>query len=315
MKTPPSPHFTPLNLTKSFNAMRHKLAAGLAVSAADGDWSIKLKGLQSCRGIPFIFGDQSGPDVLFLRPGGDPVTVLLPSKVTYVIFVQAVADRQPNIRGFGEIGPATLGIDGNDLGQLVSTYSLQYADGSEVDIPVSRRFGIQQRHISWAASPFAAVPARAPSVNATHAEDIAFERVSSLDYGIAEQRTSSGRLIDVENLWLYALPNPHPDRETASLRLRAENEESLIYAISTTALGEHPLRLQGRRKLRMSLPDGVNVNALGELDVDDRGDQIGIDLGTVISARAVLEYSRQNWLSDLPAWPSRRYRDDDLQSA
>ncbi|MER8716613.1 CehA/McbA family metallohydrolase [Mesorhizobium sp. M1295] len=300
MKTPPSPHFTPLDLKTSFNATRHRIGGGLAVLTGD-DWSVKLQGLQSCRGIPFLFGDQSERDVLLLRPGGDAVTVLLPSKVvTYLIFVQAVADRPQNIRGFGDIGPATLGIDGNDLGQLVSTYSLQYADGGEVHLPLLRRFGIQQRHISWGASPFAAVPARAPSVHATHSDDIALDRVPSFDFGSAEQRNSSGRLTDDENLWLYALPNPHPEREIASLRLRAENEESLIYAISTTELEEHPLRLQGRRKLRMGLPDGVNVNALGELDVDDRGDQIGIDLGTVISARAVLDYAGQNWLSDLP---------------
>ncbi|MER9064868.1 CehA/McbA family metallohydrolase [Mesorhizobium sp. M0698] len=49
----------------------------------------------------------------------------------------------------------------------------------------------------------------------------------------------------------------------------------------------------------MRLPAGVNLNALGELDTDDRGDQIGMDLGTVISARAVLEYSRSEWQSDI----------------
>ncbi len=49
----------------------------------------------------------------------------------------------------------------------------------------------------------------------------------------------------------------------------------------------------------MRLPLEVHLNTLGEFDTDDRGDQIGIDLGTVISARTVLEYSRCDWLSDL----------------
>ncbi|WP_034817634.1 CehA/McbA family metallohydrolase [Ensifer sp. BR816] len=302
MKTPASPHFKTLDLKSTYNAIRRDLAGGLAMKESDNDWSIKLQGFQTCRGMPFLFGEGSGPDVVRLKPGDAPVTIMLPLTVaTYIIFVQAVADRPAVDKyGFGQIGPATLGVDGNELGDLVSTYSLKYTDGSEIELPLLRRFGIQQRHISWAASPFAAVPARAPSVHATHAEDLALRRAPVLDYGIAEQRNSSGRLIDDENLWLYALPNPHPAREIASLRLRADNEESLIYAISFTTLEEHPLRLRERRKLRMRLPEGVMLNCLGELDVDDRGDQIGIDLGTVISARAVLEYSPHDWLSELP---------------
>ncbi|MET2831200.1 CehA/McbA family metallohydrolase [Mesorhizobium shangrilense] len=50
----------------------------------------------------------------------------------------------------------------------------------------------------------------------------------------------------------------------------------------------------------MRLPPGVSLNAIGELDTDDRGDQIGIDLGTVISARRVLDYKESDWLSHLP---------------
>ncbi|TIL49633.1 MAG: hypothetical protein E5Y73_31495 [Mesorhizobium sp.] len=41
------------------------------------------------------------------------------------------------------------------------------------------------------------------------------------------------------------------------------------------------------------------MNTLGELDTDHRGDQIGIDLGTVILARAVLEYSHDDWIGNL----------------
>ncbi|MGK9167619.1 CehA/McbA family metallohydrolase [Inquilinus limosus] len=126
-------------------------------------------------------------------------------------------------------------------------------------------------------------------------------RAPDRSYGYAECRTNSGRLYGnlAENLWLYALPNPDPSKIITSLQLRAEAETSTIYAVSTTKLVEHPLRLHSRRKLRLRLPRGVRLNALGELDTDDRADQIGIDLGAVISARAALEYSRSEWLSDL----------------
>lgn len=300
MKTPFSPHFTPVDLKRYFNARRRELDAELGKKTGDTDWSVKLQGPQTFRGIPFLFGDEVRPDVLALRPGDAPATIVLPPTLaTYVIFVQAVTDRPlATPHGFGHIGPAKDPGVGNELGELVSIYSLQYTDLSEIDVRVLRRFGIQQRHISWGASPFAAVPARGPSVYATHGEDFALGRAPSLNAFHAESRALSGRVIEDENLWLYALPNPHPHKEIAGLRLRAENEASLIYAVSTTELTEHPLRLQGRRKLRMHLPPGVYLNKLGELDTDDRGDQVGIDLGTVISARAVLEYSRSEWMSD-----------------
>lgn len=299
MKTPPSPHFIPVDLKGCFNARRRQMDAGLSQKAGDSDWSVRLKGPQTLRGIPFVFGDEGGSDVLALRPGEPPGNIVLPPTVaTYVIFVHAVADCPPKTpHGFGRIGPIRPN-EGSDLGELVSTYSLEYADGSEVEVPVLRRFGIQQRHV-YCFSPFEAVPARGPSVHATHGEDVALGRASALGFGFAEMRASSGRSLSDENLWLYALPNPQPDKEITVIRVRADNEMSLVYAVSTTKLAEHPLRPQARRKLRMRLPPGVNLNTLGELDTDDRGDQIGIDLGTVISARAVLEYSQSDWLSDL----------------
>ncbi|MCA1510414.1 CehA/McbA family metallohydrolase [Bradyrhizobium sp. NBAIM01] len=281
------------------------LAAELGKTCDNIDWSIDLQGLQTFRGMPFLFGDDAGPDVLVLRPGEAPTLVSLPPTIaTYILFIQVAADRPHTTpSNFGAIGP-TLILDcpneSNELGDLVSTYSLAYTDGSRIDMPILRRFAIQQIHVSWGAHPFAAVPARSPSVHATHLEDFVLGRAPILDFGGAETRTMSGRQYrGRENLWIYALPNPHPDKAIIGLKLHAKDELSLLYAVSTTTVQEHPLRLQGRRKLRMRLPSGVNLNGLGELDTDDRADQIGIDLGAVISARAVLEYSQSDWLSDL----------------
>ncbi|MHB9433772.1 MULTISPECIES: CehA/McbA family metallohydrolase [unclassified Mesorhizobium] len=245
--------------------------------------------------------------MLELQPGDAATSIeLVPTRATYLVFVQTAADLPAALpSGFGdnspEDNPSAKFIESNELGSLVSTYAIRYADGSEIDVPIFRRFAIQQSHICWGASPFAATPALGPHVHATHSEDFALGRAPRADFGTAEFRTESGRAYSYgENLWLYALPNPSPDKQVIGVRLRAEKEASFIYAVSTTEVFEHPLRLQTRRKLRMRLPTGVNLNALGELDTDDRGRQIGIDLGTVISARSVLEYSNSDWLSDLP---------------
>lgn len=138
MKPPPSPHFTPVDLKRYFNVRRRELDVEFSKKAGDNDWSDKLLGLQALRGIPFLFGDEVGPDALALSPGEASVNIeLLPMMATYVIFVQATIDRPPATpHGFDHVGPTTVPVEGIELGELVSTYSLQYADGSEVDLPV-----------------------------------------------------------------------------------------------------------------------------------------------------------------------------------
>ncbi|WP_128932030.1 hypothetical protein [Bradyrhizobium zhanjiangense] len=171
MKMPPSLHFTPVDLKRYFNVRRRDLDGGLGKKAGDSDWSVNLQGPQTLRGIPFLFGNEVRPDVLAQHPADSPAMIVLPPTLaTYVVFVHAVVDRpRTTPPGFGPIGPTwgDLASDGNELGELVSTCSLKDSDGSEVDVPLLRRFGIQQRHISLGASPFGAVPAQDPSAHAT----------------------------------------------------------------------------------------------------------------------------------------------------
>ena len=47
--------------------------------------------------------------------------------------------------------------------------------------------------------------------------------------------------------------------------------------------------------MRLALPDGATLNAIGELD------DVCVDLGTVISARAVLDYDDDRWLGVEPS--------------
>jgi hypothetical protein len=59
-----------------------------------------------------------------------------------------------------------------------------------------------------------------------------------------------------------------------------------------------------RRKVRLRLPDGVELNAAGKVD------EIGIDLGTVISTRPLLEYDAAHWVgSECVVEPSRSSRE------
>ena len=308
MRIPASSHFTPISLDAAFNADRATLDGGLgAGTSAVPDWSLhEGYGKQTLRGIPFQLGNAAQANVILLDPAQPGTEVRIdfePVLATYFVVLHAVEDVPRTLPDtFGQIGaiPGAGDNMGNALGSHVSDYVLRYADGVEVETSIRRRFEIQQRHITWGASPFAAQPARDVSVFNSGTEDYLLNQVAAQAYGRGETRHDAGRTIEIENLWLYALPNPHPDKPVSALVLRSRNERSLVYAVSATTLTDHPLRPGVRRKLRMTLPEGIILNAIGELDPESRSPEIAIDLGTVISARAELDYGHDRWRGESP---------------
>ena len=285
MQIPASAHFTPLNLATAYNIDRNALDDALRpppdVAARFGDTSFL--------GIPFHLGAAHQPNVILLEK--DPIVLDAGNlTATYLIFAHAVADRATVYQqGFAEGS-----IDGNELGDHVADYALEYANGERVALPILRRFAIQQSRILWGASAFAAMPHAKPGVFRNATEEIILQRLSTAQYGRSETRTASGREQVADKLWLYALPNPNPETPIARIVLNPGHERAVVYAISATQLADHPLRPGLRRKLHLKLPTGVQLNAIGELD------EIDIDLGTVISARAALNYDLDAWASTTP---------------
>ena len=287
---PASPYFRPLSLVTVFDRRRSDLPAALRPPTGDGAF-----GERTLRGIPFSFGPAGDMNVLVLD--SDTVRVNLPElTATYCIFVHAVADTPTDY--LSEF--ADSAVDGNTIGGLVSEYSFQYTDGSSAVLPIIRRFATQQSRIGVGASPFAAVPARDDQVVRSISEDLAVTGFSTHGYFDGLVRHESGRdaamrvAFPAEMLWIYALPNPHPDRLLAALELRPCDEISAVYAATLTTVSEHPLRAGTRRKVLLQLPTRGRLNAAGELD------DVAIDLGVVISARAARKYDIRQWLGSEP---------------
>ncbi len=234
VNVPPSPHFTPLDLSGAFNADRARLDGGLLPRTGAGvapDWSLsEAFGERIFHGIPFALGERDRPNVVLLNgdPAADSVRIdLEPTRASYLVFLHAVEDvQEPALDGFGAIGPTPpAGRNaGNTLGGHVADYVLVYEDGREAATPILRRFAIQQRHISWGASPFAAIPALGPAVFTTGSDDYQLDRRAASTWGRGETRHDSLRGVDLENLWLYALPNPEPDTPIRALVLRGGAE-------------------------------------------------------------------------------------------
>jgi len=289
MPAPPSDLFTPIPLDKAFNCDRATLDERLKLREDDAF------GDQSYRGIPFTFGKAGEANAILLD--SNEVSVATGGiQASYLVFAHIVEDRPlelpDDLAENDAIQPWEQAITANELGDLVAEYALHYDDGARSVVPVRRRFAIQQARVYWGASAFAAVPHTQDEVVRSNSENINLGRMPADTYGRGETRHGSGRDAAPEHIWLYALPNPEPDKAISEIRLVGKGERALIYGISATQVEAHPLRSYTRRKLPLALPEGVKFNAIGELDGVD------IDLGYVISARAQLEYDREVWFSE-----------------
>jgi hypothetical protein len=283
MNIPPSAHFTPVALDTYFNVDHAQLAGFFG----EGDHLDDFLGNQSVLGLPFKLGEANENNGILLD--GDAVEIDLGGvTATYVVVLHVVEDRVTNyLDGFADFSK-----DGNALGDHVSDYAIVYDDGEVHATPILRRFAIQQSHITWGASPFAAMPAAKPGVVLTATEEQSLGRLPGAAYGRGETRHNSGREGMRTKLWVYALPNPNPEKPMGKLILTPKEERSLVLGITHTQVAEHPVRPGIRQKLRLALPSGAKLNRLGELE------DVDIDLGTVISARAVLHYDADRWLGD-----------------
>ena len=279
-----------MSLAGVFNDRRSELPSPLRPPVGDAAF-----GDRTIRGIPFSFGPEDGDNVV--RLDRDCVRVELgATRATYIVFVHAAADAPTSY--LEKLADSAL--DGNTIGGVVSEYSLVYADGSREAAPILRRFAIQQGRMGVGASAFAAVPAMDDRVVRSVAEDLAVSGVSTHGYFDGQVRHESGRdaamrrAFPAEMLWIYALPNLHPEREVAALELTPREASSAIYAITLTTVADHPLRSRTRRKAVLQAPAAGRLNAIGELD------GVAIDLGNVISSRAVLDYDLGRWRGDEP---------------
>src|SRR4029450_7601353 len=107
-----------------------------------------------------------------------------------------VEDRSDDLfPGLEDVGSAPRAGEGsgNELGTHCADYVLHYVDGGEEVFPIRRRFAIQQRHISWGASPFAAVPMLPDEVFHLATEDHLLGQVAPVSAGAGGTRQEIGR--------------------------------------------------------------------------------------------------------------------------
>jgi hypothetical protein len=272
--------FTTLNLNPYFNAGREP-----------GGWHPdiggKLKGLpdghQTFWGVPFDLGSGEGNCWLVLKQGAEDVTLGLSHTASYLVIAH-FCDESHDPEGRAQPADYKVGVVSR-LGQHLADYVLVYADQSTHTQPIRRRFEVGEAMTAWGQRAFAARP---------HVEDEPRDwrgpypaaQWGEYQTGVG-QDPASGPLV----YWIYALENPHPDKELAAVRLEPTGADRLAVAGVTLYHGrEHPLRRQRLESLRVALPEPSFQDNI----------KTAVDLGVITRHYAVPAFDPERWLEGQP---------------
>ena len=177
-------------------------------------------------------------------------------------------------------------------GEKLADYVLVYADGAEHRQAIRRRFEINEPLIAWGQLPFAAQPHTPGAPVDLHGP---YTRNA---WGRAQTAVDDGHY--GLKYWVYALANPHPEKELAAIRFEPSGTDRLAIAGVTLYHGEHhPLQHRRLSAFRVLLPP--EEAALPEQV------QAEVDLGIIARKYAVPAFDPERWLqSDLQGWGEPR---------
>jgi hypothetical protein len=272
--------FTTLDLRPHFNAGRdpggwHPDIGGKLKALPDGH--------QTFWGVPFDLGSGEGNCWLVLKHGGDDVTLGLSQTASYLVIAH-FCDESHDPEGRVQPADFQVGVVTRP-GQHLADYVLVYADGSTHAQPIRRRFEVGEAMTAWGQRAFAARP---------HVEDEPRDwrgpypaaQWGEYQTGVG-QDPASGPLV----YWIYALENPHPDKELEAVRLEPTGADRLAVAGITLYHGRaHPLRRERMESLRITLPEPSSPDDI----------KTGVDLGVIARRYAVPAFDPERWLEDQP---------------
>ncbi len=259
--------FSPLDLSRFYNTGRENPAGW--PDTFRGLLAALPAGVHACWGIPFCFGPEGTAPAL-LSLGESAVAVPAGGMATHVVFAHFSAC------------PGHPWGAGASLGETLAEYVLVYADGSEHRQPIRGRFEIQNATVGWGNLPFAARP------HGGQAPVDPKGQTGPGAWGYAQTAVADRDPLGWHGTyWLYALENPHPEREIAGVRLRAAGAVPVgVGAITLFTGEEHPLRHRRLEAFRVALAEAAAPDAAG----------IGLDLGVLGRVYAVPAFDPEAWL-------------------
>lgn len=282
--------FSPIDLSAYFNAGRSNEVFNKQMVWNKSMQPLLLQlpgGQQTFWGIPFHLG-KANADRCWIVLGAwqKSVTIAVAKHASYVVFAHfADSLNKPDIQGQSLEGEAAFV---HRPGELLANYILVYKDGSETCQPIRRRFEISDASITpWGHLPFAS-----RSHNMVEPLDWRDPHPGNL-WGLYQTSEDLGEFKAPVHYWIYALPNPHPEKQLAAIRLDANGAGRLAVAGITLFHGrEHPLRYQRLEAIKIKLPD--------EDLADFKDIQMEIDQGIIARRYTVPSFHPEAWLNALP---------------
>ncbi len=265
MLIPPSPHFTPIMLHR-----RVQRGSRPSDGRSPAPWKTTFR-IGACakrsatnryRGILLHLGELTLPNVILLD--SEPVHISMPSvSATFLVFLHR-RGRPPTAARAWTSARSAATRRGRQPGEPRSAatspttrWSTRHA-AARSTTPVFRRFALQQRHITWGSSPFAAAPAKGPYVFNLGTEDYLLYRAAAQLSARAETRHESGRPIETRDCSgsMRCRTRTRSGRSPASRSCQAPSA-LLVYGITATSLEEPPHCGQARARSSTvsTLPD------------------------------------------------------------
>ncbi|MHB1294079.1 MAG: CehA/McbA family metallohydrolase [Anaerolineae bacterium] len=289
MDGPRSPLFVPLAMQGNA-ALADLAAVGVPEAMASAARAVPApEGTCVSWGIPFEVGSV-------VALANRPVTVPLAARARWLIFLHT-SDIRPLAPEVG--GHYAPNHGWGALAEDAALYVVQYADGSEIPLPIRRRHQVGAYGRGWGENCFEAVAHRKP-----HAVRGAQEQLRE-HWGWTQTRATpedGGPWVN----WLWAWENPRPEAEIAGIRFEPRIGAMVISGVTAGDVASTPLRWRTRRKALLHLPQGQAFQP--NLDGQGLLAQVQLDLGQVISATPRLMYPDADWaatnnnqLPELPA--------------
>ena len=222
---------------------------------------------------------------------------------SYLVFAHIVEDRPlqlpDDLAEIDAIQPWERAITANELGDLVAEYALRYDDGTRRpsrfggDSPFSRRASFGAR----APSPRCRIRRTRSSRSAS--ENIDLGRIPAVHTGGARRAMAAGATRRASISGSTPCPTRAGQGDQRDSPGRQKRARADLWHQRDASRSASAASLDAAQA-GAGAAGGLKFNAIGELDGVD------IDLGTVISARAQLDYDRDAWFGEATnAQPAR----------
>ncbi|MDA1296715.1 MAG: CehA/McbA family metallohydrolase [Chloroflexi bacterium] len=257
-------------------------------------------GTQTFWGVPFDLGteERGQPSLLTAGSAGStvPVSVSVAGTATYLVFAH-LCDSRASTTVAGQTADYSVPVV-TAPGEHLADYVLVYADSTTASTPVRRRFEVNQvmtrMQSGFMCRPhqdLTPMPMRGPYPANMWGRYQTEASVGPAGAPASPREDLQSKQNPAASWSIYALPNPHPEKEIAELRIEPTGAATIgVGAVTLFSGADHPLRHQPLETLALKFRSGVNVAAAL--------DSAKINLGVIARRYQIQQFDPETWLAE-----------------